>query len=217
VVINALVHADYSQRGAPTRIAFFDNRIEVENPGILLPGMTIEDMKQGISKIRNPVLARIFRELGLIEQWGSGVRRIIKEAEELGLPEPEIVEIGMRLRFIVPLAKQIKIQANNKQSTGDDAPAITTQSPTQSPTQSDDPVIRLIRLLPHGPLSSGELRRQLNLKHRATFRKNYLHTALKEGYIEMTIPDKPNSRMQKYRLTQKGTYFLTTKNTKDTK
>ena len=53
VVINALVHADYSQRGAPTRIAFFDNRIEVENPGILLPGMTIEDMKQGVSKIRN--------------------------------------------------------------------------------------------------------------------------------------------------------------------
>jgi ATP-dependent DNA helicase RecG len=82
VVINALVHADYSQRGAPTRIAFFDDRIEVENPGILLPGMTIEDMKQGVSKIRNSVIARIFRELDLIEQWGSGVRRIFKEAEE---------------------------------------------------------------------------------------------------------------------------------------
>jgi ATP-dependent DNA helicase RecG len=45
VVINALVHTDYSQRGAPIRIAFFDDHIEVENPGILLPGMTIEDMK----------------------------------------------------------------------------------------------------------------------------------------------------------------------------
>ena len=50
-VINALVHADYSQRGAPIRIAFFDDRIEIENPGILLPGITIEDMKQGVSKI----------------------------------------------------------------------------------------------------------------------------------------------------------------------
>jgi len=55
-----------------TRIAFFDYRIEVDNPGILLPGMTIEDMKQGVSKIRNAVIARVFRELGLIEQWGSG-------------------------------------------------------------------------------------------------------------------------------------------------
>jgi len=82
-VINALVHTDYSQHGAPIRIAFFDDRIEIENPGILLPGMTIEDMKDGVSKIRNPVIARIFRELDLIEQWGSGVRRIFKEAPGL--------------------------------------------------------------------------------------------------------------------------------------
>ncbi len=61
VVINALVHADYSQRGAPIRVAFFDDRIEIENPGILLPGMTIEDMRRGISKIRNHVIARVFR------------------------------------------------------------------------------------------------------------------------------------------------------------
>jgi len=53
-IINALVHADYSQRGAPIRIAFFDDRIEIENPGILLPGMTIKDMKQGISSQPDP-------------------------------------------------------------------------------------------------------------------------------------------------------------------
>ena len=76
VIINALVHSDYSQRGSPIRIAFYDDRIEIESPGILLPGMTIEDMKRGISMIRNPVIARVFRELGLIEQWGSGVKPI---------------------------------------------------------------------------------------------------------------------------------------------
>ena len=54
--------ADHSQRGAPVRIAFFDDRIEIENPGILLPGMTRDDMRQGISKIRNHVIARVFRE-----------------------------------------------------------------------------------------------------------------------------------------------------------
>jgi len=66
-VVNAVVHADYSQRGAPIRVAFFDDRIEIENPGILLPGLTVEDMLQGISRIRNHVIARVFRELDLIE------------------------------------------------------------------------------------------------------------------------------------------------------
>ena len=41
---------------------------------MLLPGMTVEDMKSGVSRIRNPVIARVFRELHLIEQWGSGLR-----------------------------------------------------------------------------------------------------------------------------------------------
>lgn len=86
MIINALVHSDYSQRGAPIRVVFLDDRIEVESMGILLPGLTIEEMKQGASRIRNPVIARVFKELGLIEQWGTGVRRIFAEAKELNLP-----------------------------------------------------------------------------------------------------------------------------------
>ena len=108
-VINALVHADYSQRGAPIRIAFFDDRIEIENPGMLLPGMTLEDMRQGVSRIRNHVIARVFRELNLIEQWGSGVRRIFSEAMELGLPEPQFLEVGMRVRVVVRLAQALRV------------------------------------------------------------------------------------------------------------
>nr|WP_279614612.1 ATP-binding protein [Desulfonatronospira thiodismutans] len=79
--------------------------MEVENPGILLPGMTIEDMMQGISKIRNSVIARVFRELRLIEQWGSGIPSIMRQAQELGVRSPLIQEIGMRLRFTVFLPK----------------------------------------------------------------------------------------------------------------
>jgi predicted HTH transcriptional regulator len=90
VVINAIVHSDYSQRGGPIRVVFLDDRIEVESLGILLPGLTVEEMKQGTSRIRNPVIARVFKELNLIEQWGTGVRRIFAEAKELGLPEPKI-------------------------------------------------------------------------------------------------------------------------------
>jgi ATP-dependent DNA helicase RecG len=197
-VINALVHADYSQRGGPVRVAFFDDRIEIENPGILPPGMTVVDMLQGVSKIRNPVIARLFRELKLIEQWGSGVPRIFRETAEHGFPEPSIIELGLRLRLVFPLAETMEIVSVQSES----------QSPTQSPTQSSDPVARLLQALAEGPLSSGELRGRLNLKHRPTFRDNYLRPALEAGYIEMTIPEKPSSRLQKYRVTTRGKEIL---------
>ena len=54
-------NADYSQRGGPVRIAFFDDRIEIENPGILLPGMTVgRHENRGYQRSGNPVIARFF-------------------------------------------------------------------------------------------------------------------------------------------------------------
>src|SRR5262249_47488159 len=75
-VMNAVVHADYAQLGAPIRIAIFDDRIEIENPGLLPFGLTVEDIRQGVSKLRNRVIGRVFHELHLIEQWGSGIQRM---------------------------------------------------------------------------------------------------------------------------------------------
>ena len=49
-------------------------------------------------------------------------------------------------------------------------------------------------------LSTSEIMKRLGLSHRPTFRQNYLNPALSNGIVEMTIPDKPNSRNQKYRL-----------------
>jgi predicted HTH transcriptional regulator len=97
-VINALVHADYSQRGAPIRLAVFDDRLEVENPGLLPMGLTVEEAVQGVSKIRNRVLARVFKELGYIEQWGSGLQRIIRACRDAGLADPKFEEIGTHFR-----------------------------------------------------------------------------------------------------------------------
>ncbi len=71
-----------------------------------------------------------------------------------------------------------------------------------------DPVRNLLIALEQGALSSGEIREQLNLKHRQSFRENYLHPALDQQFIERTIPDKPNSRLQKYRLTDSGRNLL---------
>ena len=55
-----------------------------------------------------------------------------------------------------------------------------------------------------GESSREELQKVLNLKARKNFRLLYLDPALEQGLIEMTIPDKPNSRSQRYRLTEKG-------------
>ena len=97
-IVNAVVHADYSQTGAPIRVAIFDDRLEVENPGLLPFGLTLEDLPLGVSKLRNRVLGRVFHELGLVEQWGSGVQRMISACREQGLPAPVWEEVGFRLR-----------------------------------------------------------------------------------------------------------------------
>ena len=100
-IINAVAHADYSQRGAPIRLAIFDDRIEVENPGLLPFGLTLADLPQGVSRLRNRTIGRVFHELGLVEQWGSGVQRIIATCRAAGLAPPVWEEVGLRLRVTI--------------------------------------------------------------------------------------------------------------------
>ena len=87
-MINAVAHADYAQRGAPIRVSIFDDRLEIENPGLLPFGLTIEDLRRGISKLRNRVIGRVFHALGLIEQWGSGIQRMTAACRDAGLADP---------------------------------------------------------------------------------------------------------------------------------
>jgi predicted HTH transcriptional regulator len=97
-LINSVVHADYAQTGAPFRVSIFDDRLEIENPGLLASGITVEDLDQGVSKLRNRIIARVFKEIGLVEQWGSGIHRMQAECEGVGLPRPRFEEIGTRFR-----------------------------------------------------------------------------------------------------------------------
>ena len=100
-IVNAVAHADYSQRGAPIRVAMFDDRLEVENPGLLPFGITLDDLPLGISKLRNRTIGRVFHELGLVEQWGSGIQRMIAACRDSGLDAPVWEEIGVRLRVTI--------------------------------------------------------------------------------------------------------------------
>jgi len=100
-VINAVVHTDYAQRGAPLRLSIFDDRLEVENPGLLPFGLTVEDLPRGVSKLRNRVMGRVFHALGLIEQWGSGIQRMSAACREAGLAAPVFEELATRFRVTI--------------------------------------------------------------------------------------------------------------------
>jgi predicted HTH transcriptional regulator len=100
-LINAVAHTDYSQRGAPLRVSIFDDRLEIENPGLLPFGLTLEDLPRGVSKLRNRVIGRVFHALGLIEQWGSGIQRMTAACREAGLPAPSFEELATRFRVTI--------------------------------------------------------------------------------------------------------------------
>lgn len=81
------------------QVALFDDRLEITSPGGLMPGVTIERMKEGYSQIRNRALAHAFSYMNLIEGWGTGIPRLLREMKEYGLPEPEFVDMEIALRI----------------------------------------------------------------------------------------------------------------------
>jgi ATP-dependent DNA helicase RecG len=104
-IINAVAHTDYAQRGAPIRVSIFDDRLEVENPGLLPFGLTLDDLPRGVSKLRNRVIGRVFHALGLIEQWGSGIQRMSTACREAGLDAPVFEELATRFRVTIATAR----------------------------------------------------------------------------------------------------------------
>lgn len=100
VIVNAIVHRDYSIRDS-IKIAIFDNRVEITSPGNLPRSLDIDMIKKGRSEIRNVVIARFFKELGFIEQWGTGIRKIIALCVQNNLKEPEFFDDGTSFKVII--------------------------------------------------------------------------------------------------------------------
>lgn len=104
-LINAILHTDYAIKGSAIMIAIFDDRIEITNPGSLVFGQTLQRALSGSSKIRNTVIAHTFRELKLIERWGSGLQRIIQACTQRGLEQPIFEDRGIEFRVTLYNAK----------------------------------------------------------------------------------------------------------------
>jgi ATP-dependent DNA helicase RecG len=171
-IINAVVHTDYSL-GGTIRVAVFEDRVEVENSALLPWGLTFEDLKAGVSKLRNPIIARIFNELGLIEQWGSGIQRMINACIKAGLESPHFEEIGPRIR--VTFYKKIVGQAVTN--------------------DFDQYIFSLLTFC--GPLSTHQITNCITLSRRSVI--NRLSALVEKGQI-IELAQNPNDPKKKYSL-----------------
>ena len=117
-VVNAICHRDYSRKGADIKFVIFDNRIEITSPGGLLPQISLSDLGTGVSELRNKIIGRIFNETGLIEGWGTGIRRIRKQIEEKGVVPPEFRESNGFFKAIIynePLQERFELDKDEKE------------------------------------------------------------------------------------------------------
>lgn len=93
-LVNALVHRDYSNFGRDIKVGIYDDALNIVSPGGLPHGITLNEALQGRSEIRNKVLARVFKALGYIEQWGSGIARIQQLCQAADCQPPVFKETG---------------------------------------------------------------------------------------------------------------------------
>ena len=96
-IINSVCHRCYLEHSC-VQIAIYDNRVEITSPGMLYGGLTVEQAIEGRPKIRNVCIAELFSRMGIIEQWGTGLQRMIRGCREYGVREPEFADMGDAFR-----------------------------------------------------------------------------------------------------------------------
>ena len=184
-VVNAIAHRDYRST-ANVQVYIFQDRVEIVTPGGLPAGMREEDL--GTRSVpRNPLLFSMLYRMKLVEQIGSGIRRIRDACLEHGVLEPAIEVSPDWLTVTFPRSVE---------------PVAPHVSPHVTPHVTPH-VGRLVAAL-RGEMSRVELMRAVGLRDRRHFARTYLRPGLGAGLVEMTLPDSPTSRTQKYRLTALG-------------
>jgi len=118
IVINMIVHRDYRDSSGSI-IKIFDDRIEFFNPGNLYGGITISDLLTDnyTSQARNKLIAKAFKEAGIIERYGSGIRRILSICNDYGIVPPRIEEVFNGFRVVL-FKKKTKKNKNGGVSGG---------------------------------------------------------------------------------------------------
>lgn len=202
-VLNALIHKDYGS-GTPIQIRVYRDRLWIWNPGVLPPAWTAKTLLgPHVSMPPNPDIASTFFRAGLIEAWGRGYEKIRDACREAGAPEPTVEYDGggvwLRWAWQVPddVAQPSQSQLGSE-----------LESQLGSELES-----RVLAALKDTPLGKSAIATALGQRQPS----GALHVAIRrlvgEGALALTLPDKPSSRLQKYRLTPAGKARLAAKTT----
>jgi len=79
---NAVVHRDYALTGKDIKVAIYDDMVEITSPCLLLPSIDFNELEARQSDIRNKIIAPVFKKMGIIDQWGNGLKLIADELKE---------------------------------------------------------------------------------------------------------------------------------------
>ena len=202
VASNMVIHREYAS-GAGSRLIIEYGRVVTDNPS-RPHGFGILDPETCVPYQKNPVLSAFFREIDRADELGSGMRKMMRYGKRYGGADPQLIE-GDNFRMIISIpelgedpASPVRIVRRDSHSgevNGEVAEQVTGQvgsMPLKLKTEKN----------------KRELMVALKLTGRDNFERLYLRPALDQGLIEMTLPGKPKSRMQKYRLTAKGEQWL---------
>jgi len=197
-IVNAVAHRDYTSN-ASVQVMLFADRLEVWNPGDLPPSLTLESLRRPHGSVpRNPLLAEPLYLAKYIERLGTGTGDMIARCREAGLPEPQF---ALTDGFVVTLGRRpqraLEAVAAPGAADGGTKPALSRHQ------------VEIIRkCVTEQPITA--LMAVARRTDRTKFRTQVLTHLLAEGLLAMTIPDKPRSSNQKYRLTEKGRVLLGT-------
>lgn len=216
VASNMLIHREYIN-ASPARLIIEYGQVRTENAN-RPHGFGLLNLATAAPYPKNPVIGAFFREIHRADELGSGMRKMMRYGKVYGGDDPEMIEEDtFRMVIKIPefggrvsteIAGEVKAQGEPHEVLGgvNEYTQQVTQQVTHQVTQQ---VIRLLKTI-SGEMARAEIMAELSLNDRVNFSRNYLEPALSYGLIEMTIPDKPKSSNQKYRLTQAGKHLFET-------
>jgi predicted HTH transcriptional regulator len=186
LIVNAVVHRSYLDPGN-IQVALYDDRLEVTSPGMLMQGVTIEKMKKGYSKIRNRAIASAFTYMKYIEEWGSGIPRIMSIFKKMDLSEPELIDFDgdFRVNFY-----RNNILGDQEVTKGDQEVTKGDQEVTKGDQSKLDNInIKMLELIKENPkITQRELSNILNLSKTAILKRQKVLISL--GILKRTDKDK---------------------------
>ena len=193
-IVNAVAHRDYTSTGS-VQVMLFADRLEVWNPGSLPPTLTLAALRAPHGSVpANPLLAEPMYLARYIERMGTGTGDMIRRCREAGLPDPEF---ALRDGFVVTLRRSAPARSQPE-----------SQPESRPEWQPESLEARVLALLAAKPLSKADITAGLGLKSISGQLNKVMRLLVDEGNAQLTIPDKPNSRLQKYRLTPQGAQRL---------